>query len=53
MDKKEKPSDKKWMSFAEAKIMEELYNQMHNEWIDAHCSCGKNPNCIICNSLKK
>lgn len=41
----------KWISFTEAKITEELYNQMHNDYINKH-GCGKQ-NCVICNSLKK
>lgn len=45
--------DSKWISFAQAKLEQELYNQMHNNWISKNCSCNNNPNCIICNSFKK
>ena len=42
-----------WISVSQAKLEQELYNQMHNDWIDKNSHCGGNPNCIICNSLKK
>lgn len=45
--------DKKWISVDQAKLEQELYNQMFNEWLDKNSHCGGNPNCIICNSLKK
>lgn len=47
---KEKKEPNKWISFTEAKIYQELQNQMHNEWIKTFgCS---NPDCVICNSVK-
>ena len=39
--------DSKWISFAQAKLEQELYNQMHNNWISKNCSCNNNPNCMI------
>ena len=45
--------DNKWLSFAQAKLEQELYNQMHNDWIAKNCNCNNNPNCIICNGFKK
>ena len=50
---KEEEKDKKWISYTEALLYQELYNQMHNEWIKENSHCGGNPNCIICNNLKK
>ncbi len=45
--------NKKWISFAQVKLEQDLYNQMHNDWIRKNGCCGGDPNCIICNSLIK
>tara|TARA_R110000868_G_scaffold1729_4_gene13889 strand:- start:1610 stop:1774 length:165 start_codon:yes stop_codon:yes gene_type:complete len=47
----EKKESIKWIDVAEANLLKELQNQMHNEWVKTF-GCG-NPNCLICNSAKK
>lgn len=52
LNKEEENKDKvKWISVAQVKLEQELYNQMHNEWIHKN-GCGKE-DCLICNSIKK
>lgn len=43
----------KWMSVAEVKLMQNLMNAEHNDWVRKNGHCGGDPNCIICNSMMK
>lgn len=45
--------DNKWISLAEAAIMQELMNAEHNDWVRKNGHCGGDPDCVICNSMLK